>query len=161
MFKITLLLLLLVPVIELYVLIEVGSYIGTLTTVLLVFTTAFLGAYFMKSQGMAVMQRAQQNLAMGMLPQAEMLEGVFLFVGGVLLLIPGFVTDFLGLLLLLPWSRQLLAKRLLHNPAFRQYRRGASNDGTHQVYEAEWYQEVPDKQLGAHRQSDEQDPTSK
>ena len=129
---------LLVPLTELYVLIEVGSVIGGLTTVLLVVGTAILGASLMRSQGLLTMQKAQAALASGQAPQQAMLEGVMIFIGGLFLLVPGFITDILGLLFLIPPLRQRLASQFLkHRNSSHYYHR-------QNIYEGDW-QEKPEK----------------
>ena len=102
MFKWLFLLFLLVPIAEIYVLIEVGEVIGAGWTILFVIATAVLGAWLVKLQGLSTMQRAQESIRRGDTPALEMLEGMTLFISGFLLLIPGFVTDAVGFLLLVP-----------------------------------------------------------
>ncbi|HDK37992.1 MAG TPA: FxsA family protein [Thiolapillus brandeum] len=94
------------PLMELYVLIEVGSEIGALTTILLSIFTALLGAALVRMQGISVLMRVQQTLARGEAPALEMLEGAMLMVSGVMLLFPGFITDVMGFLILIPPLRQ-------------------------------------------------------
>ncbi|MBD3821348.1 MAG: FxsA family protein [Thiotrichales bacterium] len=135
MFRFFFLMFLLVPLVELYVLIKVGSVIGALPTILLTIFTAIAGAWLMKSQGIATMQRAQQNLAAGQVPETEMMEGLFIFLGGLFLLIPGFITDTIGLLLLIPPVRRFFAKRFIMQRQ-SSYARYHGQNGN--VYEAEW-----------------------
>lgn len=104
------LLLFAVPLIEIYLLIQVGQVIGALPTILLVIATSVLGAYLLRQQGLAALTRFQTNLRRRQLPAEELKEGVFIVLGGVLLMTPGFFTDFLGLLCLLPPTRKLLIK---------------------------------------------------
>jgi len=103
--KVLFLLFLVVPIVEIYLLIQVGSVIGALPTVALVVLTALIGSAMLRQQGVSVLRRAQQNLDQGVLPARELFDGVFLVVGGALLLTPGFVTDAVGFLCLLPVSR--------------------------------------------------------
>lgn len=98
------------PLIEIYLLIQVGQVIGALPTILLVIATSVLGAYLLKQQGLAALTRFQNNLRQGQLPADELKEGIFIVLGGILLMTPGFFTDFLGLFCLLPPSRKLLMK---------------------------------------------------
>lgn len=105
-------LLLLFPVIELAVLIQVGSAIGVLPTLLLVIGTAILGSVLLRVAGLATAWRARERLARGELPEQEMLEGLLIAVGGGLLLLPGFISDVFGLLCLLPFTRRLLIGNL-------------------------------------------------
>jgi UPF0716 protein FxsA len=103
------LLFLLVPILEIYVLIQVGHWIGALPTVLVVILTAALGAALARHQGLATLQRLQATLARGELPALELFEGVILLVGALLLLTPGFITDLAGFACLLPVTRRGLA----------------------------------------------------
>lgn len=102
-----------VPVIEIYLLIKVGGWIGALPTVFLVVFTAVLGVLLLRQQGFAAMQRVQAALANGQIPAMELLEGMLLTLGGVLLLIPGFFTDALGFLCLIPPVRRWLVRAIL------------------------------------------------
>ena len=95
-FPVFLLLFLLVPLVEIYFMIKVGSWIGAFTTVVLVVLTAVLGAALARHQGLATLQRLQQTIARGEAPALEMLEGGLLLVGALLLLVPGFITDLAG-----------------------------------------------------------------
>lgn len=106
-------LLLLLPLLELYVIIKVGSQIGALLTVLLVVGTAFWGIAMMRAQGFTTMRRMQQAMNRGEAPALAALEGLAVGLGGMLLLFPGFVTDTLGLLCLIPPTRRWLIIRLI------------------------------------------------
>lgn len=101
-----LLLFLLVPLIEIYLLIQVGSEIGAMYTVLLVVLTAVLGAGMLRWQGLTTMRRVQGIIAQGEVPAIEMMEGVLLLLSGALLLTPGFFTDAIGFLCLVPSFRR-------------------------------------------------------
>lgn len=107
------LLILLMPFIELYFMIEIGAKIGALTVILLILASGFLGLFLMRTQGLATLQKAQQLMSAGQPPEKEMLEGILIFIGGVLLLIPGFITDIFGLLLLFPPIRHLMIKQVI------------------------------------------------
>ncbi|MDX1610327.1 MAG: FxsA family protein, partial [Halofilum sp. (in: g-proteobacteria)] len=108
-----LLLFLLVPLVEIYVLIEVGTVIGALPTIALCVLTAVVGAGLLRVQGFQTMRRAQENLNRGEIPAIEMFEGVALAFGGALLLTPGFLTDAVGFLCLVPWTRRWLIRMAL------------------------------------------------
>jgi UPF0716 protein FxsA len=101
-----------VPLIEIYVLIQVGRAIGAGATILLLILTALAGAWLLRAQGLRTIARVQEALARGELPAQALLEGLVLVLTSVLLLTPGFVTDAIGFLVLLPWVRQALARRL-------------------------------------------------
>jgi len=100
------LLFLLIPLVEIYFLIKVGSLIGAIPTIALVVFTALLGAMLLRFQGWATLQRTRLTMARGELPALEMLEGVLLLFAGALLLTPGFVTDAFGFALLIPPLRK-------------------------------------------------------
>jgi len=107
------LLFIIVPLVELYLIIEVGSYIGALWTVLLVVGTAVIGVQLLRFQGFNTLRRAQENMARGSMPAMEMMEGIILAVGGALLITPGFLTDTLGFLCLIPATRQALIRHFI------------------------------------------------
>lgn len=102
-----------VSLLEIYVLVKVGSFLGAWPTVMLVIITALVGSALVRSQGLQLLQQLQQRLALGEMPGQQLIEGVMLLVTGVLLVTPGFVTDFCGLLLLQPKIRGYIAKTLL------------------------------------------------
>jgi UPF0716 protein FxsA len=101
------------PIAEMAVLIKVGGLIGVLNTVGLVLLTAVIGAWLLRQQGLATLLRANQRLNSGELPAKEVAEGLILAVGGALLLTPGFITDTVGFLCLLPGTRHWLAAQAL------------------------------------------------
>ncbi|EGR0467228.1 FxsA family protein [Vibrio cholerae] len=113
MFPILLFLFIAVPVIEIALFIQVGGVLGVWPTIALVLLTAIVGASLVRSQGLQTLLTVQQRLAQGQLPAQQILEGVMLAVAGVLLLTPGFFTDILGMLVLLPAPRAYLAKLLM------------------------------------------------
>jgi UPF0716 protein FxsA len=108
----------LVPIAELYVIIKVGGVIGVLPTLALLLADAVLGSMLLRHQGRAAWIRFNRALAEGRLPHKEVFDGVLVIIGGTLLLTPGFLTDILGLILLIPPTRALvrgiLARRLAH-----------------------------------------------
>ena len=109
----------LLPILEISVLITVGEQIGGWNTVAIVITTAFIGAYLVRQQGLSTLLTAQQKMQSGVIPGQEMAEGLLLVISGVLLVTPGFITDIFGLLLCLPLSRPLIAKALLKQLALK------------------------------------------
>ncbi|EHZ7430505.1 FxsA family protein [Vibrio cholerae] len=113
MFPILLFLFIAVPVIEIALFIQVGGVLGVWPTIALVLLTAIVGASLVRSQGLQTLLTVQQRLAQGQLPAQQILEGVMLAVAGVLLLTPGFFTDILGMLVLLPTPRAYFAKQLM------------------------------------------------
>ncbi|MFQ3176711.1 MAG: UPF0716 protein FxsA [Psychromonas sp.] len=104
-----------VSLLEIYVLIKVGGFLGAWPTIALVVLTAFVGSALVRSQGLQVLRQFQQRIAQGESPGQELIEGFMLLVTGVLLVTPGFVTDFLGLLILQPSIRSMVAKYILAN----------------------------------------------
>ncbi|MBW1999464.1 MAG: membrane protein FxsA [Deltaproteobacteria bacterium] len=105
MFLRLLLLFTLIPFLEIYLLIEVGRYLGALNTVALVFITGLLGAYLAKLQGLSTMDRVRRALERGEIPANELLDALLILIAGIVLLTPGLLTDFIGLLLLIPQTR--------------------------------------------------------
>ncbi len=108
MFIKLLLLFITVPILEIYILLEVGNTIGLGATILLVFATGIAGAHLAKSQGLSLMLKIQEEMAAGRMPAEEMIDGAMVLSGGLLLLTPGFCTDLTGFLLLAPFSRTIL-----------------------------------------------------
>ena len=96
------------PLVELYVLIEVGARIGAFSTIALSVFTAVLGGWLVRLQGFAVLYRVQGTMARGEVPALELLEGAMLLLTGLALLLPGFITDAVGFALLIPPLRRVL-----------------------------------------------------
>jgi UPF0716 protein FxsA len=112
-----LLLFLIVPIVELYVIIQVGQAIGTLPTIALLIAVSVAGAWLVRWEGLGVWRRAQQKLQQGEMPTTALIDGVLILLAGALMLTPGFLTDLIGVLLLLPPSRAVLRGALV-----RRYR---------------------------------------
>lgn len=104
---------LVLPATEIYLFIEIGGWLGAGTTIALTIATAFIGAFLVRAQGMSVARRAQESMERGEAPVQEALDGVALFVAGVLLVVPGFFTDAIGALLLIPLVRQAMGVALM------------------------------------------------
>jgi UPF0716 protein FxsA len=102
----------LVPLLELYILIKIGGYLGAFQTVALVVFTALLGVVLARFEGLRTLQQIRQSLSQGIVPAEEMLDGVLIFVGGVLLIIPGVLTDLFALILLIPYTRTIFKRWL-------------------------------------------------
>jgi UPF0716 protein FxsA len=109
MFPFIVFLFLAIPIVEIYLLIQVGQVIGAGWTILLVVLTAVIGVWLLRIQGLSTLIRAQQKLQENQLPARELLEGMALVVAGAFLLTPGFFTDTIGFLLLFPPTRMWLA----------------------------------------------------
>ncbi|PVZ62942.1 FxsA family protein [Pelagibaculum spongiae] len=99
----------LVPLLEMFLLIQVGSLIGALPTIGLVILTATVGIHLIRQQGFSILSRYQQKLAGGQMPGNELIEGLMLAFGGALLLTPGFFTDAIGFAMVIPVTRQKIA----------------------------------------------------
>ncbi len=110
---------LLVPLLELYVIIQVGQEIGALNTIALLILGSILGTVLLRSQGRTVWKRFHETLAAGRPPAREVLDGALIIFGGALLLTPGFLTDVLGILLLLPPTRAVVRRVLLRGAISR------------------------------------------
>ncbi|MBD2858691.1 FxsA family protein [Spongiibacter sp. KMU-158] len=123
------------PIFEMWLLIEVGSQIGSLATIGAVLFTAVLGASLLKRQGLHTLTRAQQRLDSGQIPAKEILEGLMLAVSGALLLTPGFITDAIGFSLLVPGVRTLLTAQLLRQGVLRVQGAQFGQQGSHFSYQ--------------------------
>lgn len=126
------LLFLLLPIAELVVLIEVGSEIGALAVLGLLAAGVFAGLAVLRGRGMASLQRARSRLASSDQPGQDVVDSMLLTLGGILLLIPGFITDAFSLVFLLPWTRRALARRLLRAGGFQAF--GAMPGGGFTVF---------------------------
>ena len=111
--RLLLLIFIVVPILEMWLLITVGGAIGVVPTIGLVLLTAVVGLRLLRQQGLQTLFRYQQRLQSGEIPAQELMEGLMLAVGGALLLTPGFVTDFVGFCCLLPISRRWLIARFM------------------------------------------------
>ena len=142
------------PIIEMYLLIEVGGYIGALPTIGLVMLTAVIGVALLRVQGLTTLTRGMSRLQGGELPALEVVEGLLLAAAGALLLTPGFITDGIGFTLLVPQSRQLIAGRILLRVGDRinvvspaagaSHRPGAGMTGLNDAIEGEYEPLGPD-----------------
>ena len=112
-----------IPIIEIYLLIEIGSMFGALTAVTLVILTGFLGAFLARMQGLQTLNRIQESLHEGRMPSGELLDALLIVIAGLVLLTPGFLTDSAGFLLLIPatrnsikyWLRRQIGLRYMSN----------------------------------------------
>lgn len=127
MFRLLFVLFLIIPLVEIFFLIQVGQVIGAPWTIFLVVATAVIGAFLLRLQGFQTLHRAQNTMARGAIPAVEMLEGLGLLISGALLLTPGFVTDTIGFLLLIPPVRQALIAQLLKNSQVIFSQRGSTS----------------------------------
>jgi len=120
-----------VPLAELYILIKIGTYIGGFNTILLVLMTTVLGALLARLQGLRTLRQIQLSLSQGQIPAEELIDGVLILFGGILLVIPGVLTDLFALVLLLPFTRtyfkRWLRRRFDRMMASGNVRLGASD----------------------------------
>ena len=105
------------PALEIYLLIKVGSQVGALNTVSLIFLTAIIGLYFVKHQGIQTIKSGMVNFYQNKVPIYEIMSGASIALAALLLIIPGFFTDFLGFLLLIPFTRKILFSLFLKQNA--------------------------------------------
>ena len=103
-----LLIIILVPVVEIYLLIKIGSQIGAISTILLIFTTAIIGIYYAKYEGLNTLKSGFAQLSKNETPAYEVISGAAIAFAALLLIIPGFATDTLGFLLIFPLSRKFI-----------------------------------------------------
>jgi UPF0716 protein FxsA len=144
MFPLLILLFIVVPLAELYVIIQVGEAIGALPTIALLLLDSLLGSWLLRSQGRTVWRRFRAALAAGRPPARETVDGALVIAGGALMLAPGFITDALGVLLLLPPTRAVIRRGLLRNALGRLFgpigivgRGAASRARTRQDYDVD------------------------
>ena len=102
----------LIPAIEIYLLIKIGSKIGAISTILLIFSTAIIGIYYAKYEGLNTLKSGFVQLSKNTLPQYEILSGATIAFAAILLIIPGFATDTVGFLLIFPITRRWVLKKL-------------------------------------------------
>ena len=107
-----LLLIISIPVIEIYFFIKIGSQIGAFSTILLVFVTAFLGIIYARYEGFNTLRSGMSQILKNELPTYEIISGAALAFAALLLIIPGFATDFLGILIIFPPTRKLIFKKV-------------------------------------------------
>ncbi len=106
------LVIILVPLIEIYLLIKIGSQIGAITTILLIFTTAIIGIYYAKYEGLNTLKSGFLQLSKNEPPTYEVISGAAIAFAALLLIIPGFATDLIGFLLIFPLSRKIIFQTL-------------------------------------------------
>ena len=103
------------PALEIFLMIEIGSEIGALSTLALIFLTAVVGVFFARIQGIQTLKSGLVNLYQNKIPIYDLMSGASIAFAAVLLIIPGFLTDFFGFVLLIPFTRKLLFKIILKN----------------------------------------------
>lgn len=103
----------LIPIVEIYVLIKVGGYIGALNTVIVVVLVGLAGAYLARLQGVQTLFRIRTALQQGRVPSGELVDALLILIAGIMLVLPGFITDLAGLALLFPPTRQIVKRQLM------------------------------------------------
>jgi len=99
-----------IPILEIYLIVKAGSLFGIVPTILILLTISSVGAWLVRNQGITILGRVREEVAWGRIPAGPLLEGALVLVGGVLLLTPGFFTDFLGLFFLIPRTRAVIGR---------------------------------------------------
>ena len=107
------LLIILIPIIEIYLLIKIGAQIGALTTIILIFTTAIIGVYYAKYEGLNTLKSGFIQISKNQAPAYEMISGAAIALAALLLIVPGFISDVLGFLLIFPLSRKFIFNRIV------------------------------------------------
>ena len=109
------LVILLVPIIEIYLFIKIGSQIGAFNTISLIFITAIVGLYYAKYEGLNTLRSAVGQIVKNELPIYEIISGAALAFAAILMILPGFLTDIIGLLIIFPWTRKIILKKISVN----------------------------------------------
>ena len=128
MFLILLIIFIVIPVIEISLFIEIGSFIGSFNTILLIFTTALIGVYFVRQQGISTYSKLYNQLQNQEAPIQTMFEGLVILISGILLITPGFFTDALGFLGLIPLTRVIFIKIVANSVLSRYGMKNHSSD---------------------------------
>jgi len=118
-----------IPALEIFLLIKVGGKIGALNTVTLIFLTAIIGVYFAKVQGIQTLKSGMINLYQNRIPMYEIMSGASIAIAALLLIIPGFFTDFIGFLLLIPFTRTILFSLTIKNKQNTTKKQNKTIDG--------------------------------
>jgi len=124
-----LLLIILIPIIEIYLFIKIGSQIGAITTILLIFTTAIVGIYYAKYEGLNTLKSGFSQLSKNKAPTYEMLSGAAIAFAALLLIIPGFATDIFGFLIIFPITRKFIFSRFAKKYSTKKNQKNNFIDG--------------------------------
>ena len=119
----------LIPIVEIYLLIKIGSQIGAITTILLIFTTAIVGVYYAKYEGLNTLKSGFVQLSKNEVPTYQVLSGAAIAFAALLLIIPGFLTDILGFLMIFPISRKFIFTKIIKNKNFKKKQKKNFIDG--------------------------------
>ena len=118
-----------IPAIELFLLIKIGEQIGALNTIALIFLTAIIGIYFAKLQGIRTLKSGMVNIYKNKIPIYEILSGASIAIAALLLIVPGFLTDFIGFLLLIPFTRKILLSFTFKNKLKQEEKKNETIEG--------------------------------
>ena len=132
-----LLTIILVPVVEIYLLIKIGSQIGAISTILLIFATAVVGIYYAKYEGLNTLKSGFTQLSKNETPAYEVISGAAIAFAALLLIIPGFATDIIGSLLIFPLSRKLIFKKLFKKFKYKENKKKKYIDGEYEDIEVD------------------------
>ena len=124
-----LLFLILIPAVEIYLFIKIGSQIGAITTILLIFATAIIGVYYAKFEGLNTLKSGFAQLSKNKTPAYEMISGAAIAFAALLLIIPGFATDILGFLIIFPISRKFIFKKFAKKVSKKENKKNNFIDG--------------------------------
>ena len=119
----------LIPIFEIYLLIKIGSQIGAITTILLIFTTAIVGVYYAKYEGLNTLKSGFLQLSKNEVPTYQVLSGAAIAFAALLLIIPGFLTDIFGFLMIFPISRKFIFSKIIKNQNFKKEQKNKFIDG--------------------------------
>ncbi len=131
------LIIVLIPAIEIYLFIKIGSQIGAITTIFLIFVTAVVGVYYAKYEGLNTLKSGFLQLRKNQLPAYEVISGAVIALGAVLLIIPGFATDILGFLIIFPLSRKIILTGFKKNIIKENNKKNEFIDGEYEDIEDE------------------------
>jgi len=154
MFRVLFLLFIIVPIIEITVLMQVGEVLGVWPTIAIVIISAWLGAKYVRQQGLSTLQSVQNKMAEGQMPSEEITSGLMLLIAGVLLVTPGFVTDIFGLSLLIPNVRRAIANYVQKHIKVNQFSANTSFEQNFQqgnVYDNEYTQPTESTPISHHQ----------
>ena len=124
-----LLTIILIPIVEIYLFIKVGSQIGALNTILLIFFTAFLGIYYAKYEGLNTIKSGFSQLIQNEVPAYEIISGAAIAIAALLLITPGFATDVVGFLLIIPLTRKLILGKISRNIKKKNFKKNDFIEG--------------------------------
>ena len=125
----------LIPIIEIYLFIKIGSQIGAFKTILMIFITAIVGIYYAKHEGLNTIRSGLTNIVKNQIPTYELISGAAIAFAAILLIIPGFATDFIGFILIFPITRNLLLGRIKKNLKTNENRKNDFIEGEYEDIE--------------------------